>query len=86
MTSSRLGCVVRATAASFLLSLAACDGPPWTLSKSPSEISLRWYADDIPSEAAQSIAQRHCQSLGKTAELASSEQDGSAQIAKYRCR
>jgi hypothetical protein len=69
-----------------LLALGACTGPPWTLDRSPSEISLRWYPDDTPSTAAEAIAQQHCQSSGKTAEVVSNEQDGSAQIARYRCR
>ncbi len=86
VTVSRLSRTVRAAAAGLLLSLVGCGGPPWTLSKSPSEISLRWYADDTPSEAAQSIAELHCRSWGKTAELVSYDQNGSAEIAKYRCR
>jgi hypothetical protein len=70
----------------LLLCLAACNGPPWTLSQSPSEISLRWYPDDTPAAAADAVAQGHCQSSGKNAELLSSTQDGSAQLAQYRCR
>jgi hypothetical protein len=69
-----------------LLTLGACAGPPWTLSQSPTEISLRWYPDNTPSAAAQAIAHQHCQSSGKIAELVSSTQDGSAQLATYRCR
>jgi hypothetical protein len=69
-----------------LLYLAACSGPPWTLSQSPSEINLRWYPDDTPSAAADAVAQLHCQSWGKSAELVSYDQDGSAQIGRYRCR
>jgi hypothetical protein len=69
------------------LVLVACSsGPPWTLSKSPDEISLRWYPDTTPDGTAGFVAQTHCGSWGKSAELVSSTQDGSAQIAQYRCR
>ena len=76
----------RAAGIAVLLTLGACTGPPWTLSQSPTEISLRWYPDNTPSVAAQGVAQQHCQSSGKSAELVSSTQDGSAQLAKYICR
>ena len=69
-----------------LLGLGACNGPPWTLSQSPNEISLRWYPDDTPRAAADSVAQVHCQSWGRSAELISYDQDGSVQIGRYRCR
>jgi hypothetical protein len=83
---SKLSRAVRAVGAGTLLCLAACNGPPWTLSQSPSEISLRWYPDDTPSNAVNSVAQGHCKQSGKNAELVSSTQDGSAQLATYRCR
>jgi hypothetical protein len=70
----------------ILLFLGACDGPPWTLSQSPDEINLRWYSDNTPSSVADSVAQLHCQSWGKTAELVAYTQDGSAQLGQYRCR
>lgn len=71
----------------ILLSLEACtSGPPWTLRQSPDEISLRWYPDDTPDAAVNWVAQVHCQSWGKNAELVSYDQDGSAQIGYYRCR
>jgi hypothetical protein len=76
----------RAAGVGILLGLGACNGPPWTLSQSPDEISLRWYPDNTPSAAVNSVAQLHCQSWGKNAELFSYDQDGSAQLAKYRCR
>ena len=76
----------RAAGIAVLLTLGACTGAPWTLSQSPTEISLRWYPDNTPSVAAEAIAQKHCLSSGKTAELVSSTQDGSAQLATYRCR
>jgi hypothetical protein len=69
-----------------LLALAGCNGPPWTLNQTPDTITLRWYADDTDSAAAGAAAQAHCQSSGKSAELISYDQDGSAQIGKYRCR
>jgi hypothetical protein len=71
----------------MLLCLGACSsGPPWTLSASPNEISLRWYPDDTPSATADFVAQVHCQSFGKSAQLVTYDQDGSAQIGTYRCR
>jgi hypothetical protein len=70
----------------MLLALAACGGPPWTLSQSPGGITLRWYPDDTPDAAADAAAQAHCQSSGKSAELVSYDRDGSAKLGTYRCR
>jgi hypothetical protein len=83
---SKLLLTARAAGAAFPLCLGACSGPPWTLAQSPSEIILRWYPDDTPSAAADSVAQLHCQSVGKSAELIAYDQDGSAQIGRYHCR
>lgn len=69
-----------------LLILVACGGPPWTLNQSPDGIDLRWYPDTTPSAAADTAAQLHCRSYGKSAELIAYTQDGSAQLGKYRCR
>jgi hypothetical protein len=69
-----------------ILALAACGGPPWTLNHSPNGIELRWYPDSMPSAAADSAAQVHCRSYGKNAELIAYDQDGSAQLGRYRCR
>jgi hypothetical protein len=69
-----------------LLALAGCNGPPWTLNQTPDAITLRWYADDTDTTAADAAALAHCQSSGKNAELISYDQDGSARIGKYRCR
>jgi hypothetical protein len=69
-----------------VLALGACGGPPWTLSQSPDAINLRWYSDDTPTAAADTVARAHCQSYGKTAELIAYDQDGSAQRGSYRCR
>jgi len=77
---------VRAAGAAVLLCLGACNGPPWTLSQSPNGIDLRWYSDDTPNAAADTVARVHCRSYGKNAELIGYEQDGSAQLGKYRCR
>jgi hypothetical protein len=76
----------RAARIVILLCLAACSGPPWTLSQSPDGITLRWYPDSTPSGAADSVAEVHCRSWGKNAELIAYDQDGSAQIGRYRCR
>jgi hypothetical protein len=35
---------------------------------------------------ADGVAQEHCEGLGRRAELISYNQDGSAEIGKYRCR
>ncbi|HEX9535574.1 MAG TPA: hypothetical protein VF924_08870 [Stellaceae bacterium] len=77
---------IRAVGIAILLCLAACSGPPWTLDQSPSGITLRRYPDNTPSEVASSVAQVHCQSWGKNAELIAYDQDGSAEIGRYRCR
>ena len=77
---------IRAAVVTALLVLCACTGPPWTLSQSPDGIDLRWYSDDTPTAAADTVAQAHCRSYGKSAELIAYTQDGSAQLGKYRCR
>jgi len=81
-----LALTVRAAGVAVLLALGACNGPPWTLSQSANGIDLRWYSDDTPSSAADTVARAHCQSHGKNAELIAYEQDGSAQLGRYRCR
>lgn len=83
---SKLSATMRTAGVAALLGLGACSGPPWTLNKSPYEITLRWYPDNTPTIAADQVAALHCGSWGKAAELASTLQDGSDQIAQYRCR
>jgi hypothetical protein len=70
----------------ILLGVTACGEPPWTLEQSPDAITLRWYSDEMDNAPADSLAQAHCASLSKSVELVSYDQDGSAQIGKYRCR
>jgi hypothetical protein len=77
---------LRAGGIAILLFVLACSGPPWTLDQSPEGITLRWYPDNTPNTVADSVAQVHCGSLGKNAELIAYDQDGSAQIGRYRCR
>jgi hypothetical protein len=81
-------CVIRGIGIGTLLCFGACGstGPPWTLSQSPEQITLRWYPDATPDVAANWVAQTHCGSWGKNAELVSYDQDGSAQLAHFRCR
>jgi len=76
----------RITRFAILLGVTACGGPPWTLDKSPDAITLRWYSDETDSAVADSLAQTHCASSSKSAEVVSYDQDGSAQIGRYRCR
>ncbi|MGH7115008.1 MAG: hypothetical protein ACREE9_10995 [Stellaceae bacterium] len=83
---SKLSAAARAATIAALLGLAACSPPPWTLSKSAHDITLRWYSDTTPDVAAYQMAALHCGSWGKSAELASTFKDGSAQLASYRCR
>jgi hypothetical protein len=78
--------ITKVTGAAILLSVAACSGPPWTLEQSPDAITLRWYADETDSAVADSLAEAHCASSSKSVELVSYDQDGSAQIGRYRCR
>ena len=81
-----LAFALRAAGIAVLPMLGACNGPPWTLNHTPDAITLRWYADETDRAVADAAAQVHCQSSGKNAELISYDQDGSAQIGKYRCR
>ncbi len=83
---SKLSVAIGAAGIAALAALAGCTGPPWTLSRSPTEISLRWYPDATAAAAAEQVAQLHCGSWEKSAELISDTQDGSAEIAEYRCR
>ena len=76
---------VRVAVAVLVLGVAACSTPPWTVNRSPDAITLRWYADEADIAAAQTVADLHCRSFGKTAALASNEQSGSIQIAEFRC-
>jgi hypothetical protein len=69
-----------------LAALTGCSAPPWTLNQSPAGISLRWYSDTTPLAAANQVAQLHCGSWAKSAELMSNAEDGSAEVAEYRCR
>jgi len=81
-----LALTLRTAGIAVPLALAACTGPPWTVEHTPDAITLRWYVDETDSAAADAAAQAHCQSSGRNAELISYDQDGSAQIGKYRCR
>jgi hypothetical protein len=83
---SRLGVAIGAAGIAAFAALAGCTGPPWTLSRSPTEISLRWYPDTTASATADQVAQLHCESWQKSTELVSDTRDGSAEIAQYRCR
>jgi hypothetical protein len=76
---------MRLTSLAILFGITAC-GPPWTLQESPSAITLRWYPDEMDSSVADGVAQTHCAATSKNAELVSYDQDGSAQIGRYRCR
>ena len=73
-------------ACAILIALIACSRQPWTLEQSPSNITLRWYPDEVDASVADLVAQTHCASTSKNAELISYTQDGSAQIGRYRCR
>jgi hypothetical protein len=78
--------MARVAAASLALGVAACNAPPWTVRQSPDAIMLRRYSDDTDIATAQTIADMHCRSTGRTAALASDEQNGSMEIAEFRCR
>jgi hypothetical protein len=70
----------------LLFALGACSEQPWTLSKSPEMITVRWYPDESNIIAATQLAAAHCGSWGKAAQLATDIRDGSAEVAHYRCR
>ena len=76
----------RAAGIAVLTTLGACNGPPWVLNRTSDSITLRWYADETDSAAADAAAQAHCQLSGKNAVLIAYGQNGSAQIGNYRCR
>jgi len=78
--------ILRAAGLAILLALGACTGPPWIINQSPEAITLRWYSDETDSAVADGIAQAHCEASSRRAELISYDQDGSAQIGRYRCR
>jgi hypothetical protein len=78
--------ITRFAGLAILLGVTACSEPPWTLEQSPDAITLRWYSDEMDNSPADSLAQAHCASLNKSVELVSYDQDGSAQIGRYRCR
>lgn len=59
---SKVGVAIGAAGIAALAALAGCTDPPWTLSRSPTEISLRWYPDTTPTAAADQLAQLHCES------------------------
>ena len=77
---------IRSAAAALALTVSGCNGPPWILSQSPDHIALRWYTDNTPSVAAIQLAQLHCRSWGKSAELTNDAKDGSDEVAQFRCR
>ncbi len=77
---------IRGAAAALTLALAGCGGPPWILSQSPEHIALRWYSDNTPAIAAVELAQLHCRSWGRSAELIADTKDGSDEVAQFRCR
>ncbi len=72
--------------ATTLFGLTGCSTPPWTVSRSPETITLRWYTDETDVAAAQSVADSHCRSYGKIAALTSDERSGSIEVAEFRCR
>jgi hypothetical protein len=76
----------RIAAMTLFFALAACSEQPWTLSKSPEMITVRWYPDESNIMAATQLAEAHCGSWGKAAQLATDIRDGSAEVAHYRCR
>ncbi|HYP35988.1 MAG TPA: hypothetical protein VEQ62_06590 [Stellaceae bacterium] len=78
--------ITRVAGLAMLLGVTSCSGPPWTVEQSRDTITLRWYADETDSAVADSLAQAHCASSSKSVELVSYDQDGSAQIGRYRCR
>jgi hypothetical protein len=75
-----------AVLAALLVCAANCPGPPWALRQSPSSIVLRWYPNETPFAKAEGTAALYCGNHGRTAQLASDQRDGSAEIARYRCR
>lgn len=82
MTGSRF---LGLAAAIALLSLTACTAEPWTLARSPSAITLRWWSDEVADAQAGAVAGAYCNRMGKAVRIGSVERDGSASIGRYRC-
>lgn len=78
--------ILRIAPTVLLLSCAACSQQPWTLNESPAAITVRWYPDESSIVAANRLAEAHCRSWGKAAQLATDLRDGSAEVAYYRCQ
>lgn len=67
-------------------SLTACGNEPWTVSRSPDEVTMRWWSTDRTADvSAENDASAYCARLGKGAEFGSLERAGSAVIARYHC-
>ncbi|HWB48911.1 MAG TPA: hypothetical protein VG651_07355 [Stellaceae bacterium] len=80
---AQLSC--RVIAVIVLMSLAACSGQPWTMLRSPDQITLRWWNDEVAGGEANSVANAYCTQMGKAVLLDGVEQVGSASIGRYRC-
>jgi hypothetical protein len=81
-----IGFAARLAAATLLLSLAACgNGPPWILHGTARSVTLRWYADTTPTGDANTVADRYCETMGKSADIGVLQRDGSAAVGQYRC-
>jgi hypothetical protein len=76
----------RIAAMVLLAAVAGCGGPPWAVQKSPDAIAVRWYPDETDIVAANHLAELHCRSWGRIAQLAFDSRDGSDEVAQYRCR
>jgi hypothetical protein len=84
---ARVESMIRVAGVALALTAAGCsEGPPWVTGATADRIALRWYPPETSHVVAEQIAERHCATSGRSAELASTEQSGSAQIAEYRCR
>ena len=60
-------------------------GLPWRIAVSPGAVALRWYPDELSEAQTRQTAAAHCAAIGRRAGFAALEQDGSAEIATYRC-
>ncbi len=70
----------------LLLALTACNGPPWTLAESADAVTLRWYPDETSQATAEQIADAYSGAQRRSYAIAADQRDGSAEVARYRCR
>jgi len=65
---------------------AQAPGPPWPILWSPTQITYRWYADEMTAGQVLPAAHGYCASAGRTARVGSLDRHGDIEIGSYLCR